>query len=107
MASQYVESAILEHSWGYEQTNIDYWIIVKRSGDWLWLDAIGKKNMVETGSMRGTCEPDPTKKLDKRRIRRKLHVSKYGGMDMGVAISQSGGWAEVWNGKPSHWSSDG
>jgi hypothetical protein len=99
--SAYVVGAILEHSWGYEQTNIDYFLVVRRKGLWLWVVPIGKKNVTPTGFMSGTCEPDPANILDPKPIRRKLHV--WQGQERGIAIERSYGWCDVWNGKPSHW----
>src|SRR5262245_46430060 len=103
IASGYVVGAVLEHQWGCEQTNIDYFKIVRRAGQWLWLVPIGKKNKVETGFMSGTCEPDPVNVLDLKPIKRKLHVRD--GRETGVAIEKGYGWCNLWDGKPSHWSS--
>lgn len=102
MAEQiYTEGKIVEYSWGYDQTNIDYFLITKRTGQFVTLQPIGKQMVKETGFMSGTCEPDPAKKLDKPAIRRKVKVSRD--KEIGMAIN-SYGWCDLWEGKPSHWS---
>jgi hypothetical protein len=106
--SDYVPGAVLENAWGYDQTNIEYYRIVKRSGLWVWLIHIGKKNVKETGDRCGTCEPDPKKELPlptylggkDKLLKRKIHV--WDGQEQGLSIST--GWCSVWNGKPSCWS---
>jgi hypothetical protein len=106
----YIVGAILEFSWGYDQTNIDFFKIVRRSGLTVWLVAIGKKNVVETGFMQGHCEPDPDKIVEygssdlnnpsAMPFRRVLRV--WDGGVRGCRI-RSYGWCDLWSGKPSHW----
>ncbi|GIL15278.1 MAG: hypothetical protein BroJett039_04510 [Chloroflexota bacterium] len=98
----YVPGAIVEAVYGYEQTNIDYYVITKRSGQFVTLQAIGKKNIKELpDALRGTCEPDPDNVLDEKPIRRKVHVNARG-EESGIAI-KSYGWASLWDGRPSVW----
>ena len=98
----YTEGKIVEHVWGYDQTNIDYYIITKRTSAFVTLQPIGKKNV--TGSWSGKCEPDPSVILDKPVIRRKVYVR--GGKEIGFAIHPSYGWATLWDGKSSCGSND-
>lgn len=100
----YTEGKIVEYSWGYEQTNIDYYLIVKRSKHFAWLQPIGEKNRINTGDMNGTCEPDATNKLNEPIIRRK--VKTRDGQEIGFSINDYG-WASLWDGEPSQWSSYG
>ena len=75
---------ILSALWGYEQTNVDYYIVVKRKGSWAWLQQIGRKNVKETLWMQGTCEPDPS--IRKGEVfRRKVAV--FDGKEGGVSIN--------------------
>lgn len=97
----YTPGKIVEYSWGYDQTNIDYFIITKRQNDFVTLQPIGQKNRDETGFMSGHCEPDPDKLLPEKPIRRKVHY--YEGKEIGLAI-KSYGWASLWDGRPSCWS---
>ena len=100
----YTVGKIVRYSWGYDQTNIDYYLIVKRSKCFVWLQAIGQKNRTTSGMYgdRGTCEPDPGKKLNEPILRRK--VKTRDGVEIGVAV-QSFGWGRLWEGKPDHWTS--
>lgn len=43
--------AIFEYSWGYDQTNIDYFQVVRRSGSTVWVRPIGKKSVGGEGFM--------------------------------------------------------
>ncbi|KKM99528.1 hypothetical protein LCGC14_1146920 [marine sediment metagenome] len=100
----YTEGKIISNSWGYEQTNIDFYKIIKRKGEFVTLQplkSIEKSNGALT--MTGTCipgEPDPKGKT----IRRKVHYRD--GRESGLAI-QSHGWASLWGGEPEHFSSYG
>jgi len=96
---KYVEGEIVEFSWGYEQTNIDYFLILKRTKTMVTLVEIGKKNVEATGWLVGTCEPDSTKVIGKP-FRRKVYMG--GGEERGIAI-KSYGWATLYKGNGSHW----
>ena len=100
----YVKGKIVEHVWGYDQTNVDYFLITKRTAKFVTLQPIGRKNVHATGFMSGKCVPDPSRILDKPAIRRKVYIRD--GRETGVAIFKSHGWASLWDGKPSHWSND-
>jgi len=98
----YTVGQIVEHTWGYDQSNVDYFLITKRTAKFVTLQPIGKKNVHETGFMSGKCEPDANRILDKPAIRRKVYTRD--GRETGVAIHPSYGWGSLWNGKPSYWS---
>jgi hypothetical protein len=49
---------IVYNSWGYDQTNIDYYEIVKVSSNYVWLRRI-QGNTTETGFMCGDTTPTP------------------------------------------------
>ena len=53
----YTVGSILYCSWGYDQTNVDFYLVVARKGDWLTLQPMNKKKTY-TGHMSGTCTPD-------------------------------------------------
>lgn len=100
----YQMGAIVSHSWGYEQTNIDFFRIVKRVGDWV---TIQKMTAVEKSngptSMTGTVVPGED--TDAKPFRRKL---RYGSATYGTANKiigfpiKSYGWASAWDGQPEH-----
>lgn len=95
-----VPGAILSSSWGYEQTNIDWYEVIKRKGDWVWVEKIGG-HATETGWCRGTTLPNPEHRTGKILRRR---VNAHNGKESGVRIT-SYAHASLWDGKPEHWSS--
>ena len=69
----YKEGDVLYTSWGYEQTNIDYFKVLSLVGkSSIELVEIGKENIGDTN---GTCIPNPDKIVGKP-IRKRLN--KYG-----------------------------
>lgn len=97
----YSPGAILEFSWGYDQTNIDYFLIVARKGDWLTLVSLGKSQQEERGFMQGVCEPSQEANTGAKPFRRKVCRDREG-KEFGCKI-KSYGWCSLWDGKPSHW----
>lgn len=54
---------IVYNSWGWEQTNIDFYVIVKTSANYVWLQPIAQ-DTEETGFMCGNTKPEqPVRKL--------------------------------------------
>jgi len=99
----YVPGKIVVNSWGYDQTNIDYYLITKRTKNFVTLVRIGGKS-TETGFMCGDCTPDPNIRLDPERYppqRRK--VLAWDGKEQGV--KSEFGWCDLWDGRADHWSS--
>ena len=88
--------AIVVDSWGYEQTNIDFYLITARVGDMVTLQPIGQRREY-TGDMQGNCTPDP-ETFAGDPIRRK--VNKWGAV---APYSFSCG--RIWDGRPMGWSS--
>jgi hypothetical protein len=108
VAETYEPGAILEYQWGYEQTNVDYFMVTKRvdkpdGTTWLTVVEMTTAKKVETGFMSGRCEPGVPIEGAKP-IRRKLH--KWEGSERGLSI-RSYGWCSLWDGRPSNWSSYG
>ena len=100
----YEVGAILEHSWGWEQTNIDFFVIVKRSGDWLTLQELPKIVEENRASMTAKETPDLNTPATAKPIRRKIKKANDG-KELGTGIHQSYGWASLWDGRPSNSSS--
>lgn len=94
-----VPGAILYCSWGYDQTNIDYYLVTKRTNAFATIVQIGYKTHIETDYLQGTCTPDP-EKITGKPIRRKVQVSN--GREIGL-FPQSFSWAKLWSGNPDHW----
>ncbi len=102
--TKYEKGAIISFSWGYEQTNIDFFRIIDRKGDWCTLQKLNAaRTENSTTSMVGTIVPlDET--ADEKPIRRKIH--RRDGQEIGFAIKRYG-WASLWDGEPEHYSSYG
>ena len=70
---------ILYTSWGYDQTNVDYYVITRASGKRVWVREIAGR-YVETGPMAlaGKSEPElPVRFLENRP--ETLHIARYDG----------------------------
>jgi hypothetical protein len=81
---------IVYDSWGWEQTNINFYKIVKRSGASVWLQPL-KSKVSETGFMSGNTEP--TEETNGEVFLRK--IGKYG-----VKIHSHRGTLTIYDGKP-------
>lgn len=92
---------VLVASWGYEQTNIDYYLVTKRTAKSVKLQPIGKKNVALTGHMTGTCEPDPDSFLDAPEITRRVRA--HSGSEWVTVNDYTS--ATLWSGQPNSWSS--
>ena len=87
---------ILSCSWGYDQTNVDFYEVVGVSGQYVDIRSIAQRSE-DTGNMTGTCLPRPGRYLGK--ADRKL--VQYGDS---VTISSYSS-ARKWDGRPLRWSS--
>ena len=97
---RFTKGKIVEFGWGYDQTNVDYFLITKRTPKMVILQPIGETRSYDAPSMTGTCIPD-CDVLDGDPIRRKVVV--FNGEEVGIAI-KSYGWADLWDGNPSCYS---
>jgi len=88
---------VFSNSWGYDQTNIDYYEVVATT-DWtVTLRAIAQ-NAREDGFMRGTCQPVRGKYVGKE-ITKRIQL-----MDDGKPyVPCKHGWMSDWDGKADHW----
>lgn len=82
---------ILYSDWGYEQTNIDFYIIVERSGVSVTLQEIGGIRKYSS-DMSGTVTPDTTKKIGEPFKKR---INKYGNISLTSFFG-----AYLYDGKP-------
>jgi hypothetical protein len=97
----YLPGCIIADHWGYEQTNVDFYLITARKGDMVTLQQIGSHDSYENKTMTGTVMPNQDKTKGDP-FKRKVH--KYNGEESGIAIA-SYGWAKLWDGRPEHYSS--
>lgn len=98
VATSYEVGAILYDNWGYEQTNIDYYCIIERKGDYVKVLPM-KKNVSRAGDMITTDTPIEID-YSAKPIRKK--VQKHEGKELGFTFGNyaGGGWCNLWNGKP-------
>lgn len=90
--------AILTASWGWEQTNIDFYCIVKRAGNWLTILPMTKKTSEEKGFM--TNEETPGEiNFTADPQRKKIQLSSDG-KEYGFSVTGSFGYCKLWDGKP-------
>lgn len=83
-------------SWGYEQTNIDYYKITAVKNKTVELVGIGQ-NRNYTGPMQGECVPDPNVTGTKTYTKRML----VNGDSVSFKMT-SYSWAYKWSGKTNH-----
>lgn len=100
MKDGYLPGAIISHSWGFDQTNVDFYHIEKRNGEWVTLIPIGS-NITENGFMAGTATPIDQPKASRKRLRKKLKFQK--GKPTGIAAWHG---ARLWNATPERCSWD-
>lgn len=94
----YVVGAILCSSWGYEQTNIDWYIILERKNDYILIQEIGTKKTYDNNyNDRGSCLPDATIRIGDPF---KKKITKYASINL-----ESYKYCALWDGQPKSWSS--
>jgi hypothetical protein len=91
-----VEGAILYSSWGYEQTNIDFYIVVSRKNDFVILQEVGQKRTYDRDDS-GKCTPDASVKIGDP-FRKK--INRFAGVNL-----NSYSWCGLWDGRAMNWSS--
>lgn len=93
-ADKFEVGAILSASWGYDQTNVDFYCITRMTASTVTLVEMTAKT-AEDGFMSGHTVPNA---IDPKAepVRRKIHTSTYG---QSVRF-ESYKWAHLWDGKP-------
>jgi hypothetical protein len=89
----------LVSTWGYDQTNVDFFYVVKIVGSFVYI-VPASQQVVELGDMQGKVIPKEAK-LTATPIRRK--IKKYTGGEYVKIDSIS--YAKKWDGKPVYYSS--
>lgn len=84
-------------SWGYDQTNIDYYKVTNVKNKTVNLVSIGQ-NRNYTGTMQGECVPDPSVTGNKIYTKRMID---NGNNSVSFKMT-SYSWAYKWNGKTNH-----
>jgi hypothetical protein len=89
------QGTILKSSWGYDQTNIDFYEVVKVANGWATIQQIGTMHKEPTGFMSEYVVPAADVKVGKP-MRRKIKSFMSGDY---VGITSYSG-ASVWSGQP-------
>lgn len=110
----YDVGVVMYHSWGWEQTNIDFYEVVKRTKATVWFKPLSKINTYNPqNSMIGKCVPDmssfiaPTEHTmfgawdGETPFKKRLSVNKDTGGVRGV--SPESGWMRNWDGTEKSW----
>jgi len=90
------EGSILCSSWGYEQTNIDFYKVVERKNNTIKLVEI-EQVRTYSGDMQGNCTPEPSQTKGEPFTKR---INKFGGVNLA-----SYKYCSLWDGRPMSWSS--
>lgn len=93
---QFKVGGILVCSWGYEQTNINFYQIISRKNDFIILQEIGK-TITDNQYDRGHCVANPSNLIGEP-MRKK--ITKYASIKLSSFET-----ARPWDGKPEYWSS--
>lgn len=86
-----VVGSVLYDSWGWEQTNIDFYVVVKKTDSSAWLQKVGNQT-TETSFMSGTTVPVLDKRVGEVFVRR---IGKFG-----IKITDGSGTLTLWDNEP-------
>lgn len=89
---------ILESSWGYDQTNIDFYEITRLIGTTMVEIRELAQERKETHFMQGDCTPVPGHYISEPTRHRIA-----GGTTNAVKVRDWGVWARPWSGRTAHW----
>lgn len=99
-------SNILVGSWGYDQTNIDFYQIISRTKKTVTFCEMNQ-NEITTGFLCGDCTPIPGSYKTPQAHTRRVDMDDNG--KPSIQFSKDGEGHRVtltlWNGNPCHWSS--
>ena len=101
VSTNYEVGAILVDSWGWEQTNIEFYCIIKRTGDFVTVLPM-KKNSESKDFFATMTKSNTPGEIDfsAKPIRKK--VKKFDGKESGFSFRDytGGGWCNLWDGEP-------
>ncbi len=84
-------------SWGYDQTNVDFYVVTRTTAHFVWLRPIAQR-AEETLSMQGTCQPETPIRPIGDEQKHKASASGW------ITLTSYSG-ASMWDGRPKSWSS--
>jgi len=93
-----VAGDVLYSSWGYEQTNVNWYVVLKSTIKSVQLQEIaGEVSEYSGAGMSGACVPDRARTIGKPFVRRLMHCSGASGA---VARINSSAYVYRWDGRP-------
>jgi hypothetical protein len=95
-ADRIQKGSILYSSWGYEQTNIDFYIVLERKPKSVVLQMVGQDKTYD-GPDNGKCAPDVTMFIGEPFLKR---INKWGKVNL-----NSYSYCGLWDGRPKNWTS--
>jgi hypothetical protein len=98
-SATYTTGAILVDSWGWEQTNIDFYVIIERKGDFVTVQKLLKDRSPKIGFMSNHVRPTFVPDLKEKPIRKKVKI--FDGKEAGFTFRNysGGGWCSLWKGE--------
>lgn len=92
---------ILYSSWGYEQTNIDFYQVLAVKGKFVEVREL-QQNKNETDWLRGTCTPRANDFVSDAPVLRKKALQSWDNKEYYIKVNECA-WAAPWDGRPLHW----
>lgn len=89
---------ILRASWGYEQTNVDYYEVIRVSRSSVWLREIGGRVTEHHSSMSGKCVPVSGEYLNDEIIMRRANGHNMVRIEKYARAYKWMGKADMWSG---------
>ncbi|NJM80495.1 MAG: hypothetical protein HC854_14370 [Flavobacterium sp.] len=89
------KDSILNTCWGYEQTNVEFYIVLERKNSFIIVQEIAQNRKYIESQDSGTCTPNISALIGKP-LKRK--ITKYGAIN--ITECQR---ATLWNGSEKHW----
>jgi hypothetical protein len=98
--SQFYEAgAILESSWGYEQTNIDFYVILNINPESGYCKVLPLEK-ISSPLSEGMTRQNTPGEIDFSEKPTKKKIKKSGSGQM-IGFSMGNGWCSLWDGKPA------
>jgi len=98
--SSFTKGTILTASWGYDQTNVDFYEVIDVKGRTVEIQEIGQ-NFTEEAFMSGHTVPDVNRKIGTP-LKKRICVTAYGnGVKETIKINSSVR-LSIWDGKPKY-----
>ena len=96
----YVEGMIIQHTWGYGQTNQDFYEIVKRTKKTVLIRELKVDYKINKGEfMVGMCTPKLGEYVDEL-VPKRMRVFWRDGEER---LHPQFGWMKIWDGEPQRW----